>query len=86
MKLTIKPSLGKLDHMNVRLPAQLKARLDTLRKRAEQQNVDYTATLVAILEDFATELEAKLNPAGIPQASPKNLNGTSSNAKPEDRA
>jgi hypothetical protein len=82
MKLTVKPSLGKLDHMNVRVPPPLKRRLDALRKQAEQRNIDYTATLVAMLEDFATELEAKLSPEGIPQESPMNLSNGSEPDRP----
>jgi hypothetical protein len=72
MKITIKHSLGKLDHLNVRLPAPLKQRLEALRKRAEALSIDYTATLVATLDEFATALEAQMNSAGIPQESLKN--------------
>lgn len=73
MKLTVKRSLGKLDHLNVRLPTPLKRRLESLRKRAEELNIDYTATLVATLDDFATELEAKMNSEGISEESRRNL-------------
>lgn len=82
MKLTVKRSLGKLEHLNQRVPAPLKQRLDSLRKRAEQRNIDYTATLVAMLEDFADALDEQLKTEGIPQESPKNL----SNGSDADRA
>jgi hypothetical protein len=73
MKLTVKRSLGKLEHLNTRVPAPLKRRLESLRKRAEQQNIDYTATLVATLEDFADALEQQITTEGIPPESPRNL-------------
>lgn len=77
MKITVKRSLGKLEHLNTRVPAPLRQRLDSLRKRAEARAIDYTATLVAMLEEFADALEAQLNsegnPEGIPQEFPKNL-------------
>jgi hypothetical protein len=84
MKLNVKRSLGKLEHLNTRVPAPLRQRLDSLRKRAEDRAIDYTATLVAMLEEFADALEAQLNsegnPAGIPEESRRNLsNGTDQN-------
>jgi hypothetical protein len=78
MKLNVKRSLGKLDHLNVRIPTALKRRLEALRKRAENLNIDYTATLVATLDEFAAELEAKMDSEGIPQESPANLSNGSS--------
>ena len=77
MKLNVKRSLGKLEHLNVRVPPPLKQRLDALRVRAERLAIDYTATLAAMLEEFATEFDEKLSAeersAGIPQESQKNL-------------
>ena len=73
MKLTVKRSLGKLEHLNTRVPAPLKQRLESLRKRAEERNIDYTATLVAMLNDFADALDQELKTEGIPPESPTNL-------------
>jgi len=73
MKLTVKRSLGKLEHLNARVPAQLKQRLDSLRKRAEDRNIDYTATFAAMLEDFANALDEQLKTEGIPREFPANL-------------
>jgi hypothetical protein len=56
MKLTVKRSLGKLTQIRASVTPALKQRLDSLRVRAEDRNIDYTATLMATLEDFATEL------------------------------
>jgi hypothetical protein len=86
MKLTVKRSLGKLEHLNARVPSPLKQKLDALRVRAERLAIDYTATLVATLQEFATEFDEKLTAeersAGIPQESPKNLH----NGKDSERA
>ncbi len=73
MKLNIKRSLGKLDHHNIRIPPALKSRLEALRKRADNQNIDYTATLTATLVEFADALESQMNCEGIPEESPRNL-------------
>ena len=61
MKLTVKRSLGKLEQLNIRLPAPLKKRLDATRRRAESLGVDFIGTLTATLDEFDTELTARLD-------------------------
>lgn len=80
MKLTVKRSLGKLEHFNVRIPGTLKRRLESLRKRAENLDIDYTATLVATLDEFATELAARMDSEGIP---PESLTHPTNGADPD---
>jgi len=89
MKLNIKHSVGKLAHINVRVPPPLKQRIEGARARAEALNVDFTLTLIAMLDEFITELDGRLDaeehPAkatedsvGISPESPiRNTNGTS---------
>lgn len=59
MKLTVKPKVESTDQFNISLPASLKHRLQTLKTQAPNHNADFNGTLVALLEDFATELETR---------------------------
>jgi len=87
MKLAIKHTLGKLEHYNTRIPIVLKRRLETLRKRAEANDIDYAATQVTALEEFADALEAHLNSLERPKLveiqneSPVNLHNGGSRAE-----
>jgi hypothetical protein len=60
MKLNIKRSVGKLEQLNIRIPAPLKARLDATRKRVEAQGIDFLGTLTTTLDEFDTALNAQL--------------------------
>jgi hypothetical protein len=60
MKINVKPKIEPTAQFNVRLPLSLKQRLDGLRTRATDSGADFNATLVGVLEEFATELDARL--------------------------
>ena len=60
MKINVKPKIESTAQFNVRLPLSLKQRLDSLRTRATDSGADFNATLVAVLEEFAAELDTRL--------------------------
>ena len=61
MKINIKPKIESTDQYNLRMPVTLKKRLETLKTRADNLGADFNATLVGIIEEFATELEARFD-------------------------
>ena len=61
MKLTVKPKIEATDQYNIRLPLSLKQRLEALKTRASDHGADFTGTLVGVIEEFATELEARFD-------------------------
>ncbi len=61
MKVNLKHSLGKLGQYNIRLPISLKQRLEKTRAFAEELDVDFAATQIDNLDQFETELAARLN-------------------------
>jgi hypothetical protein len=61
MKVNLKHSLGKLGQYNIRLPIPLKQRLEKTRAFAEELDVDFAATQIDNLDQFETELAARLN-------------------------
>jgi hypothetical protein len=61
MKINVKPKIEPTAQFNVRLPLSLKQRLDALRTRATDSGADFNATLVGVLEEFATELDTRLD-------------------------
>jgi hypothetical protein len=61
MKVSIKPKIEPMEQFNVRLPVSLKKRLEALRTRATDLNADFNGTLVAIIEEFAAELEKQFD-------------------------
>jgi hypothetical protein len=61
MKLSIKPKIEATDQFNIRLPLSLKKRLEVLRTRANDHNADFNGTLVAVIEEFASELEGRFD-------------------------
>jgi hypothetical protein len=61
MKVNLKHSLGKLGQYNIRLPICLKQRLEKARALAEELDVDFAATQIDNLDQFETELAARLN-------------------------
>jgi hypothetical protein len=64
MKVTIKPKVESTDQFNISLPLSLKQRLQTLKAQAPEHDADFNGTLVGVLEEFATELEARFNSPG----------------------
>jgi hypothetical protein len=60
MKINVKPKIEPTAQFNIRLPLSLKQRLDELRTRAAEYSADFNATLVAVLEEFAMELDTRL--------------------------
>jgi hypothetical protein len=60
LKINVKPKIESTAQFNVRLPLSLKQRLDGLRTRATDSGVDFNATLVGVLEEFAVELDTRL--------------------------
>jgi hypothetical protein len=60
MKINVKPKIEPTAQFNIRLPLSLKQRLDGLRARATECSADFNGTLVGVLEEFATELDARL--------------------------
>ena len=61
MKVNLKHSLGRLGQYNIRLPISLKQRLEKTRAFAEELDVDFAATQIDNLDQFETELAARLN-------------------------
>ena len=60
MKINFKPMVESSEHLNLRIPASLKKRMDNTRARAAKLGIDYNATLVANLEEFEKEFEAQV--------------------------
>jgi len=61
MRINIKPKIEATDQYNLRMPVTLKKRLETLKIRAENLSADFNATMVGMIEEFATELEARFD-------------------------
>jgi hypothetical protein len=61
MKLTVKPKVEKNDQFNMRMPVSLKQRLTALVARADAHNTDLNATIVAMLEQLANELDERFD-------------------------
>ncbi len=61
MKINVKPKIESTAQFNVRLPLSLKQRLDGLRTRATDSGADFNATLVGVLDEFAVELDTRLD-------------------------
>ena len=61
MKINIKPKIESTDQYNLRMPVTLKKRLETLKTRADNLGADFNATLVGMIDEFATELEARFD-------------------------
>jgi hypothetical protein len=60
MKINFKPMVESSEHLNLRIPASLKKRMDNTRARAAKLGIDYNATLIANLEEFEKEFEAQI--------------------------
>jgi len=60
MKISFKPMVESSEHLNLRIPASLKKRMDNTRARAAKLGIDYNATLIANLEEFEKEFEAQI--------------------------
>jgi hypothetical protein len=60
MKISFKPMVESSEHLNLRIPASLKKRMDNTRARAAKLGIDYNATLVANLEEFEKEFDAQV--------------------------
>lgn len=60
MKINFKPLVETSEHLNLRIPASLKKRMDNTRARAAKVGIDYNATLVANLEEFEKEFDAQV--------------------------
>jgi predicted DNA-binding protein len=93
MKLTIKPKVEKTDQYNMRMPISLKQRLTALATRADAHATDLNATIVAMIEQLATELDERFDAedkaAGTsPSTNPNKLLGrsTSINGADPERA
>jgi len=61
MKVNLKHTFGKLGQYNIRLPISLKQRLEKTRAFAGELDVDFAATQIDNLDQFETELAARLN-------------------------
>ncbi len=60
MKINFKPLVETSEHLNLRIPASLKKRMDNTRTRAAKLGIDYNATLIANLEEFEKEFDAQV--------------------------
>jgi hypothetical protein len=70
MKINFKPLVEISEHLNLRIPASLKKRMDNTRTRAAKLGIDYNATLVANLEEFEKEFDAQVTTKDQPTATP----------------
>jgi hypothetical protein len=61
VKINVKPKIEATDQYNLRMPASLKKRLESLKTRANDLGADFNATLVGMIEEFATALEARFD-------------------------
>jgi hypothetical protein len=59
MKINIKPKVEPIDQYNIGLPQSLKRRMQTLKTEAPNRGADFNGTLVGIIEEYVTELEAQ---------------------------
>ncbi len=72
MKITVKPKIEATDQYNLGLPASLKQRLQLLKTEAPNHGADFTATLIGVIEEFATELETQWGLVGkSPRPNPR---------------
>ena len=60
MKLNIKPKAERTIQRNLRLPISLNQQIDNTIALADELGIDYHATLVAAIEQFNIELDARL--------------------------
>ena len=88
MKINIKPKIEATDQYNLRMPVTLKKRLETLKTRADNLRADFNATLIGMIEEFATELEARFDaqdqsvttPSTNPRTNPNKVLGRPASA------
>lgn len=96
MKINYKPTIEATAQLNVRIPASLKKRMDNTRARGAKLGLDYSATLVANLDEFETEFEAHVTAreqksaasasTSLAELRPPQPDTASSNGIPRDRA
>jgi len=77
MKVNLKHTLGKLGQYNIRLPIGPKQRLEETRASAEKLDADSATTQIDNLDQFETELAARLNEIAT-QRKEARVRGTSS--------
>jgi hypothetical protein len=61
MKLVLKPKVEKTTQFNIRTPVSLKEAFSALAPRADAHGTDLNATIVATLQQLATELTERFN-------------------------
>jgi hypothetical protein len=60
MKINIKPKAEPTIQRNLRMPISLNKQINDTSALADELNVDYHATLLAAIEQFNTEFDARL--------------------------
>jgi hypothetical protein len=60
MKYTIKPKADTTTLYTIRIQTTLKQQMDATRKLADEQGVDYNATLIDVMAEFNADLQARL--------------------------
>jgi len=60
MKFTVKPKVETTEQLNLRIPSSLRQHIDSVRGLADESGVDYNATLIGVIAEFNSELEAQL--------------------------
>jgi hypothetical protein len=76
MKFNVRPKVEATEQLNIRVPASLKHRIDSVRALADQAGVDYNATLIGVIDQFNTELEAQLRQTNRKSGSGANSQST----------
>jgi hypothetical protein len=61
MKIAVKAKPEPMDVYTIRIPASLKQQMEATRKLADECNADYNATLIGVLANFNTNLQAQLS-------------------------
>jgi hypothetical protein len=60
VKINIKPKAERTVQRNLRLPISLNQQMDNTTALADELGIDYHATLIAAIEQFNIELDARL--------------------------
>jgi hypothetical protein len=73
MKYAVKAKAATTEVYTIRIPTIFKQQVEATRKLADEQGVDYNATLIGVWAEFDADLQARLSKSRSKNA------GTSSN-------
>jgi hypothetical protein len=82
MKIAVKPKAEPTSLYTIRIQTSLKQQMDATRKLADECGADYNATLIGVLAEFNTNLQAQLSKSRSRSASTSS-NGSSDGSVPK---